>query len=60
MKLDFQWPGALVFALVFLCLAALVFTGKIGPEALGALLAWLVPSPIQPKAPAPTEVDHGT
>lgn len=49
MKIDWQWPGAVVFAAVFLALAFLVYAGKVNPEMLGALLAWLVPSPMQQK-----------
>jgi len=47
MKLDWQWPAAAVFAVVFASLAVLVHAGKIPPDALLAILAWLIPSPMQ-------------
>ena len=47
MKLDWQWPAAIVFAIVFLVLGALVYTGKVHVEALLAMLTWLAPSPYQ-------------
>lgn len=50
MKLDWQWPGAAVFAVVFVSLSALVYTGKIPHDALLAVLTWLIPSPMQKKA----------
>lgn len=50
MRLDWQWPGAVVFAVVFASLAALVYFGKVPHDALIALVAWLIPSPIQKKA----------
>lgn len=46
-KLDWQWPAAIVFAVVFISLAALTYTGKVPASALLSLLAWLVPSPAQ-------------
>lgn len=49
MKLDFQLPGALVFAVVFATVGWLVHTGKVPYEALATLLAWLIPSPMQRK-----------
>jgi hypothetical protein len=53
-RISWQWPAAVVFAVVFAVLGGLVFTGKMHPEALMALLAWLAPSPYQtkPKEPA--------
>lgn len=45
MRIEWQWPAAVVFAVVFVSLSALVYTGKMQPEALLALLAWLIPSP---------------
>jgi len=53
MKLEWSWPAAVVFVSVFLALAALVFVGKLAPETLGVLLAWLIPSPVQPRPPLP-------
>lgn len=47
MKIDWQWPGAVVFTGVFLALSALVYANKIPHDALMALLAWLIPSPVQ-------------
>lgn len=49
--LDWQWPAAAVFAVVFATLGALVYCGKIHPEALLAMLTWLAPSPYQPLKP---------
>ena len=51
MKLDWQWPAAVVFAVVFAVLGALVFTGKLHPEALLAMLTWLAPGPWQTPMP---------
>lgn len=48
-KLDWQWPAAAVFAVVFATLGALVFTGKLHPEVLLAALTWLAPGPYQAK-----------
>ena len=52
MKLDFQWPAAVVFSVAFVTLGARVFLGQMPHEALAALLTWLIPSPFQstPKA----------
>lgn len=47
MKLDWQWPAAVVFAVVFAVIGALVFTGKLHPEALLSMLTWLAPGPWQ-------------
>jgi hypothetical protein len=52
MKFDFQWPAAAIFCVVFATLGALVFFGKVHPEALIAMLAWLAPAPYQGK-PSP-------
>lgn len=46
-SLDWQWPAAVVFAVVFAVLGILVYTGKLHAEVLTALLAWLIPSPYQ-------------
>jgi len=46
-KFDWQWPGAIVFMMVFCCLSFLVYNEKIPSLVLTGLLAWLVPSPIQ-------------
>lgn len=45
--IDWQWPAAVVFAVVFATLGALVYFGKLHTEVLLALLAWLAPSPYQ-------------
>ena len=47
MKLNFQWPAAVVFSVAFATLGALVWAGKMPHEALAALLTWLIPSPFQ-------------
>lgn len=54
-KLDWQWPAAVVFSVVFAVLGALVYTKAIHSEALLAMLTWLAPSPYQqrPKDSAP-------
>ena len=49
MKLDWQWPAVVAFCVVFLAMSTLVFFGKVNAELLSALLAWLIPSPMQPK-----------
>lgn len=51
MTINWQWPSAIIFCVVTLVLGALIYTGKLPPEMLGALIAWLIPSPIKP-APA--------
>ncbi len=48
-RVDWQWPAAVVFSVVFLTMGALVFAGKIPPTVLTALLTWLIPSPFQRK-----------
>ncbi len=53
MKVEWQWPAALVFSTVFAGLVLLAYSGKIPGETLLALIAWLIPSPMQPKPPAP-------
>jgi hypothetical protein len=64
MKVQWQWPGALVFGVVFVTLGLLVWQQRIPADLLGILIAWLVPSPmshraLEPKLPdapgAPTE-----
>lgn len=47
-RIDWQWPAALVFAVVFAVVGALVYTGRLHPEALMAMLTWLAPGPWQP------------
>ena len=47
MKIDFQWPAAMVFSVAFATLGVLVYFGKMPHEALAALLTWLIPSPFQ-------------
>lgn len=49
-KVDWQWPAASVFATVFAVLGALVYAGKIHPEALLAMLTWLAPAPYKPRS----------
>lgn len=53
MKLDWQWPAAVVFSIVFLTIGILVYFNKISHDALYGLLVWLIPSPMQAKAPNP-------
>lgn len=55
MKLDWQWPAALVFCVTFAVLGALVYLGKLHTEVLFGMLTWLAPSPWQPKPGAPLE-----
>lgn len=47
MKIDWQWPAAVVFSVVFTTLGALVYFGRMPSESLAVLLAWLIPSPAQ-------------
>ena len=47
MKVDWKWPNVVLFSVVASVLGALIYTGKIPPAALGALLAWLIPSPLK-------------
>ena len=47
MRLDWQITGAVVFCVVFVTLAALVYFGKVPADLLGVLLAWLVPSAVR-------------
>ena len=51
LKLDWQWPPAIVFASVFVVLGVLVAMGKLHPEVLLAALTWLAPGPYQAKPP---------
>lgn len=53
MKVQWEWPGAVMFGVVFLALAGLVYAGKVQADALIALLAWLIPSPVQKREVAP-------
>jgi len=53
MKVEWQWPAAVVFSVVFAGLVLLAYFGKIPGETLLALIAWLIPSPMQPKSPPP-------
>ena len=46
--INWQWPSAIIFCTVSLVLGALIYTGKLPPEALGVIVAWLIPSPIKP------------
>lgn len=56
LKLDWSWPAVVVFVTVFGAVSVLVFFGKVPAAALGALLTWLIPSPIQAKGlPGPTQ-----
>jgi len=56
MKIQWQWPGAMVFAVVFVSVATLVYFGKVPDVLLGGLLAWLIPSPMAHREPARTVV----
>ena len=53
MRMDWNPMGALVFVVSAVALTFLIYTNKVPHEALGALLGWLVPSPIGPKAATP-------
>lgn len=46
MKIQWQWPGVVVFGLVFVTLGLLVWQGKVPADLLGVVLAWLIPSPM--------------
>jgi hypothetical protein len=48
MTINWQWPSAIIFCVVTLVLGALIYTGKLPPETLGVIVAWLIPSPIKP------------
>lgn len=52
MKLDWSPVGAAVFSVVFIGLVTLIALGKVDSAVLGAILAWLIPSPIGGKSPA--------
>jgi hypothetical protein len=56
MKLDWQWPAALVFSVVFMTTGALVYLGKLHPEILVGMLTWLIPAPWAQKPPTPVAV----
>jgi len=60
MKLDWQWPAAMVFGVVFATLGALVYLGKLSPEVLLAALTWLAPAPYQarPSPPLAPSSEH--
>jgi hypothetical protein len=47
MKVDWKWPNVVLFSVVASVLGALVYANKIPPATLGALLAWLIPSPLK-------------
>lgn len=49
MKIDFQWPHAIVFSVVFAGLVFLIHAGKIDPVAITAMLTWLAPTPLTKK-----------
>jgi hypothetical protein len=49
--MDWNPVGAGVFAVVFVSLSLLVYTGKLPPASLGVLLTWLVPSPVSRATP---------
>lgn len=44
-----QWKLAL-FALTLVCVTVLIALGKVPPELIQALLAWLIPSPLAMKS----------
>lgn len=48
-RFDWQWPAAVVFSVVFSVVGVLVWVGKLPPDAIVLLMAWLVPSPMQVK-----------
>jgi len=54
LRLDWQWPPALLFAVVFITLGVLVALGKLHVEVLLAALTWLAPGPYQTKIGAKT------
>ncbi len=56
-KLDWQWPAAVVFAVVFAVVGFLVYTGKLHAEVLLAAITWLAPAPYQarPTTPPPSQ-----
>jgi hypothetical protein len=47
MTIIWQWPNAVIFCVLTVVLAGLVYTGKLPGESLGVLVAWLIPSPIK-------------
>lgn len=49
-KIEWQPQAAAVFCVVFVTLGGLVALGKLGPEALLSLLAYLAPAPYRAKA----------
>jgi len=49
MKIDFQWPYAIMFCVVFAGITFLVYAGKLHHEALSGMLLWLAPSPLSKK-----------
>lgn len=56
LRFDFQWPAAVIFTATIATLGALVYLGKLSPEVLMALVAWLIPGPYQTKARVPSPV----
>ena len=63
-RIDWQWPAATVFSVACATLGFLVYSGKLHPEILTALLTWLAPGPWTPKTaasePAPPQTPSGT
>ncbi len=59
MRVQWQWPGVVVFGLVFVTLGLLVWQGKVPPDLLGVILAWLIPSPMAHRDPAKILVARG-
>jgi hypothetical protein len=49
MKIDFQWPHAVIFSVVFAGFVFLVHTGKLHHDVLFAMMTWLAPSPLTKK-----------
>lgn len=60
MKLDWQWPAALVFSVVCATVGFLVYTGKLHPEAMLIVLTWLAPAPYQARPQVPSSPPPGT
>ncbi len=53
MQFNWQPSAVIIYLVVFLVLSALVYLGKVHPEALLGMLAWLAPAPYQTKKELP-------